>query len=94
MKDTPSPFKRREEPLLEILHKLLYVNGWSRLLHAETVPGTRLLRIRRRDLGAAGDFSDADVVGLYTDEEYRDGRITRQSIQAACRTFVLERLSD
>jgi len=93
MKDAQQPSTRRES-LLEVLQKIVFVNGWSRLLLAEGVPGTRLLRIRRRDLGAAGDFGDSDVVGLYTDEEYRDGRITRQSIQAACRRFVLERLSD
>jgi hypothetical protein len=83
--------KGREETLLEVIQKILFVNGWGRLLVAENVSGTGLCRIRAADTGVAGDFSDADVVGLYTDEEYRDGRVTKHSIQAACRKFVLAR---
>ena len=88
---TPSSKSPRRVTLPEMVERVLYVNGWARVLVVEAVPGTRLWRIRARDTGEAGDFSEADVVGLYTEEELRDGRVTRNAIQSACRRFVLSR---
>ena len=75
--------------LADWLVRLIHVNGWTRLLAVEPVEGTRLVRVRRADLGDDTDFSENDIVETYSAEDVARGTVTRDSVKGDCRRFLL-----
>ena len=80
-----------EFSLQEVIRSVIFNSGWERLLVCDRVSDT-LFRVRRRiDQNEESDFSESDVVGLFTEKEFSSGQISRDQIRTSCRQFLISK---
>ena len=83
------PEDDEEIPFIQLLDRLIFRQGWNRHLLAEQISESGLCRVRTRSEGS--DFSETDIVGLYSAEEFEKGDLDLKMVKFDCRQFLLER---
>ena len=79
-----------EKPsLMALVQDLIFSEGWDRVFEVELLPSGMVLQVRKRmDVTDIQEFSEEDIVGLYSVEQYRRGELSRDAIRFDCRQFL------